>query len=607
MKSLDLSDGDTCITLGYYSVNDGGGAIYKIRTKSDEDVEDNGSIHFLQNNLVAELVIDTSVNVKQFGAKGDNVTNNTTFIQNAMNFANNNKIEMIIPSGIFRVETIKINSNTKITGTEKDKSILKRISSFNTDNYPNFYRHGYILGFYSSNTRIYNVHLKDFTIDGVREDLSYTNETLQRNAITNNIYIKLCDNVKIENVHSINSSKSGVNLVGCNDIKIEDSEFNNCGNSISSMDKNGISIKGLYYDDDTQTTINYLSKNVQLKNNYSHNNTDAGIMYTYCKDITISNNRCIENGDRGIEGDSASLNADELNVTITDNMIFDNINAGITEYGKAQRMNYICKSNILKNISTTGIAVGIDNTDIANIDVSNNIIDGCEGNSINLVGSIVKFNNNIIKNAKGTITLNGIKSLEWGGNTIYSDEIITKSIYSKSNNEINIFNNSINNYLYNIMIQNSNSESTNINNVNISNNSVTNLTNLINIQTDIKNLMVNGNVCDDTRDTIAFETILKIGTNYTVENCNLNTNIDTKAKYGMSVTNITNLFKNANTKDYLNHFKNTYSKPTANNIYHKKGDIAFSSNIAFGLPIGWVYNGIEWLPFGIIQQEENHE
>ena len=148
------------------------------------------------------------------------------------------------------------------------------------------------------------------------------------------------------------------------------------------MDKNGISIKGLYYDDDTQTTINYLSKNVQLKNNYSHNNTDAGIMYTYCKDITISNNRCIENGDRGIEGDSASLNADELNVTITDNMIFDNINAGITEYGKAQRMNYICKSNILKNISTTGIAVGIDNTDIANIDVSNNIIDGCEGNSI---------------------------------------------------------------------------------------------------------------------------------------------------------------------------------------------------------------------------------
>ena len=55
MKAYNLAAGDTVITNGYYATNDGGGALYTIRTKTNEDVEDNASIHFLQNNLVAEL------------------------------------------------------------------------------------------------------------------------------------------------------------------------------------------------------------------------------------------------------------------------------------------------------------------------------------------------------------------------------------------------------------------------------------------------------------------------------------------------------------------------------------------------------------------------
>lgn len=73
-KCLSLVPGDVAETLGYYISNDGGGAKYLIRKKTSSDVEDNGSIHFIGENLVAELIVNNSVNIKQFGAKTVNIT-----------------------------------------------------------------------------------------------------------------------------------------------------------------------------------------------------------------------------------------------------------------------------------------------------------------------------------------------------------------------------------------------------------------------------------------------------------------------------------------------------------------------------------------------------
>ena len=85
LNATNIINGSKCKTLGYYEKNDGGSGLYLIRNRTEQDVIDNGKLHVVNENLVAELIIENgTVNVKQFGAVGNGQNDDTNSIINAV-------------------------------------------------------------------------------------------------------------------------------------------------------------------------------------------------------------------------------------------------------------------------------------------------------------------------------------------------------------------------------------------------------------------------------------------------------------------------------------------------------------------------------------------
>lgn len=88
MKSAtNLIDGSYARTLGFHAKNDGGAAVYKIREITNDDVVDEATIIEMgdgSDELVAELIVDSPVNIKTLGAYGDGTHDDYEKIQNGI-------------------------------------------------------------------------------------------------------------------------------------------------------------------------------------------------------------------------------------------------------------------------------------------------------------------------------------------------------------------------------------------------------------------------------------------------------------------------------------------------------------------------------------------
>lgn len=86
--STNLINGSYAETLGYHEKNDGGRALYKIRTITNDDVVDNALIIAMDdetNNLIAELILPGEIDPMIMGAYGDGTHDDTTAVQKAIN------------------------------------------------------------------------------------------------------------------------------------------------------------------------------------------------------------------------------------------------------------------------------------------------------------------------------------------------------------------------------------------------------------------------------------------------------------------------------------------------------------------------------------------
>lgn len=113
-QSNNLKVGDLVKTQGFYNSGDGGGADYVIVNDIGEDEVDEASIIALQKGLYAKLLIQTYINAKWFGAKGDGITDDTTNINKITTFllknitkygVYGNTYSVIFPKGIYKINS----------------------------------------------------------------------------------------------------------------------------------------------------------------------------------------------------------------------------------------------------------------------------------------------------------------------------------------------------------------------------------------------------------------------------------------------------------------------------------------------------------------------
>ena len=94
--SPNLANGSYARTMGYYSLNDGGSALYKIRTITNDDVVNEMDIIELQDNtLIAEYIKSSELYIKQFGVYADGEHDDSDKYQYCIDYAKENNIPLV--------------------------------------------------------------------------------------------------------------------------------------------------------------------------------------------------------------------------------------------------------------------------------------------------------------------------------------------------------------------------------------------------------------------------------------------------------------------------------------------------------------------------------
>lgn len=103
VNSDSFVENSTVQTLGFYSIGDGGGATYRIKTSLTAN---NYTVFELPNDLFAELIPEYPFNLRKIGAKADGETDNYGCLSFAIDFLKDKETTMLyIPSGDYLVSS----------------------------------------------------------------------------------------------------------------------------------------------------------------------------------------------------------------------------------------------------------------------------------------------------------------------------------------------------------------------------------------------------------------------------------------------------------------------------------------------------------------------
>ena len=353
-------NGSYAQTLGFYALNDGGGALYKVRTVTNDDVVDEAKIiELADDTLVAELIITEPLNVKQLGVKGDGVTDDTARLQIALDNAHS----IFIPDGTYMVDAVAtskfdttaglvVKSNTDITLSEN--AILKVI--------PNSVEWYSVLHLY----HVENIKISGGKIIGDRDNHTYSAGTDEwgagikcinaENVIIRDVEISDCTgdgieignftggetnkNITIDNCTIDNVRRNGISIEVGDNFKIINTNITNTNGVAPQF---GIDLEPNNY-------INEQVTNVLVDNCYIADNTKGGIDIWRADNVTVSNSyfKVYKDTIPVATIASASTSQDNENIIVEGNTFECKDNDGYGWYLIAS--NNITKGNHFNNI-----------------------------------------------------------------------------------------------------------------------------------------------------------------------------------------------------------------------------------------------------------------
>ena len=279
-SATNLVDGSNVKTLGYYDINDGGNAYYKIRTKTNEDVIDDKFIVGLSNeNLIAELLYK-DINIKSIGAYGDDTHDDSSIIQLAITKLSSYGGNLILPKATYLCENsivipdnnslINIIGNNSTINVNIDTNNSKFITAESVSNYCRITFKDLIIN-NNSSVIVDGISLKKVTERTVIDNVRIA-------GFNNNIKLENCWNLTFIKLISVNATNNGIECIDvCNACNFNSCifinnavynihlvgrghAFNQCDLSVYLNDSynyldgcSGVSFNGCYYEENNIT------------------------------------------------------------------------------------------------------------------------------------------------------------------------------------------------------------------------------------------------------------------------------------------------------------------------------------------------------------------
>lgn len=227
MKSAtNLVDGSYAKTLGFYAKNDDGGATYKIRTITNDDVVDETTIIEMgdgSDQLVAELIIEEPINVKTLGVYGDGTHDDYAAIQHGIDIFHQHTL--YFPSGTYLI------TQPLAIGTTNAEQVDLKLESDATIKSNTTIDSLLEIGKYEG---IWQRSVKGaiVTIDGGIFDASNTTQAIYTTSNRKNTFLK---NIEIINVSNYGIRVAiGTNTSNSADLNIDNVNINGTGSGGSS-------------------------------------------------------------------------------------------------------------------------------------------------------------------------------------------------------------------------------------------------------------------------------------------------------------------------------------------------------------------------------------